>query len=128
MTSAMSSARQRALRAISAGDIVFGLGAGGQEKLLLVYDTDATSIRARHITSQALVEFDRNGHSRRVDGGGSCRIVSAATLPPEEYDVAVGLDRKMRAGKQYPDFVLSEAEIRLLSGHSDFYRAHPLPE
>jgi hypothetical protein len=124
----MSSARQQALDAIKVGDIIFGLGAGGQEKLMLVYKIHQDSIFARHVTSQAVIEFGRDGKSLHVPDGGSCTIVSTATLPDGQYSVAIGLDRKMRTGKDYPDFVLSEAEIGLLLSKGDFYRAHPLPE
>src|SRR4051812_8918051 len=107
------SARERALNAIQVGDVIFGLGAGGQDKLLFVYTADLTSFSARQITSQTQVEFGRDGKSRRVEGGGSCTIISTAKLPANEHAVAIGLDRKMRTGKEYPDFVLSKAEIQL---------------
>lgn len=124
----MSLAREHALKDVKVGDVIFGLGAGGQEKLLLVYAADATSFSARHVTSQTTVEFVRDGTCRHVEGGGTCVIVSTAALPPADYEVAIGLDRKMRTGKEYPDFVLSKAEIQLLLTHPEFFRAHPLPE
>lgn len=124
----MSLLREKALRAVKVGDIIFGLGAGGQEKLLLVYAADETSISARHVTSQTTVEFNRDGESRQVEGGGSCTIVSTAALSPADHQVAIGLDRKMRTGKDYPDFVLSKAEIQLILSYGEFFKAHPLPD
>lgn len=123
----MLSVRQAALDAVKVGDVIFGIAAGGQEKLLLVYRADENSIFARHVTSQTLVEFGRNGKSRRVPDGGSCEIISVAPLSSEDHQTALGLDRKMRTAKKYPDAVLSEAEIKLILTKSDFYRAHPLP-
>jgi hypothetical protein len=124
----MQSAREQALHAVKSGDVIFGLGAGGQEKLLLVYDVGKHSILARHVTTQMELKFDRDGKTGPVPGGGHCTIVSIAALPADQHEVAVGLDRKMRTGKDYPDFVLSKAEIQLILTYGAFFRAHPLPE
>ena len=124
----MNSARKNALDAIKVGDVVYGVSGGGNEKLLLVYEVNDDGFSARHITSKSWAEFDRNGHSKPIASGGSCTIVSIAALPAEEYKVALGLDLKMRTGKEYPDFVLSRAEIQLILTYGDFFRAHPLPE
>ena len=52
----------------------------------------------------------------------------SAALPPEEYDVAIGLDHKMRTAKEYPDAVLTKAEIQLILHHDEFFMAHLLPD
>jgi hypothetical protein len=119
--------RRQALNQIKVGDIIYGLSGAGNGKLLLVYQADETSFRARHVTSQSWAEFGRDGKSRRIPTGGTCTIVSTAALPPEEHDVALGLDRKMRTAKEYPDGVLTEAEIQLVLNHDKFFKAHPLP-
>lgn len=124
----MSSAREQALKAVRPRDVIFGIAAGGQEKLLLVYETDESKIFARHVTSQTRVEFGRDGQSLWCQGGGSCSIVSTAALSPEDHAIVIGLDRKMRTGKDYPDFVLSKEEIQLLLEHDKFFKAHLLPE
>jgi hypothetical protein len=121
------SARRQALSVVEVGDVVFGLGAGGQEKLLLVYKVDAVSIWARHVTTQVEFKFDRDGRTGPLRGGGSCTIVSVAPLPDDEYDVAIGLDRRARTEKDRPQFILTEAEINLILTKGDFYRARPLP-
>lgn len=120
--------RTQALDAVTSGDLIFGIAAGGQEKLLLVYDADEDGFWARHITSQTTVRFGRDGESRWVEGGGSCTVISTAALPPEEYEVAIGLDRKMRTAKEYPDAVLTSAEIRLILTHAEFFKASLLPQ
>jgi hypothetical protein len=120
------SSREQALAAVKVGDVIFGLGAGGQEKLLLVYKVDREGFSARHVTTQMSFRFDRDGKTRLYADGGRCTVVSIAQLPPEAHQVVVGLDRKMRAGKEYPDFVLSEAEIGLLLTHGDFFKSHLL--
>ena len=124
----MSSARERALNSVKVGDVIFGVAAGGQEKLMLVYKADKNSIFARHVTSQTSVEFGRDGKSRRVPDSGSCAIVSIAPLLPEDHAIVMGLDQKMRTAKSLADLGLSESEIDLLLRHTAFFRAHPLPE
>jgi hypothetical protein len=124
----MSSDREQALSAVRVGDVVLGMGAGGQEKLLLVHETDQTGIRARHVTTQMEFKFDRDGRTGTLADGGHCTIISVAQLPASEYQIALGLDRKMRTGKEHPDFVLSKAEIALILSKGAFYKAHPLPE
>ena len=121
------SSRGQTLKAIRVGDVIFGIAGGGQEKLMLVYKADETSIFARHVTSQAKVEFGRDGQSRRTPDGGSCTILSAEPLPPDQHQVVVGLDRKMRTAKQLTDLRLSEAVIQLLLTADKFFKAHPLP-
>lgn len=119
--------RQEILGAIEPGDVIFGVGAGGQEKLMLVYAATPSSISARHVTTQIRVEFSRDGRSIWCEGGGSCTIISAAPLPPKQRDVVVGLDRKMRSA-QLRELRLSKAEVQLLLTHHDFFKARPIPE
>ena len=121
------SARAPALNAVKVGDVIFGIAGGGQEKLLLVYDADESSFWARHVASQTTVRFGRDGKSQWVHDGGTCTIVSTAQLPPDMQVVAVGLDRKFAAQPKYPDTILSEAEIRLLRTHGQFFKARLLP-
>lgn len=123
-----TSSRDRALGAVKAGDVIFGVGEGGQEKLLLVYEVARGAIFARHVTTQMKLAFRRDGKTGPLPGGGSCTIVSTASLSPEDRAIVIGLDQKMRAGKDYPDFVLSKDEIRLLLEYDKFFKAHLLPE
>jgi hypothetical protein len=124
----MSTARQRALNAIKVGDVVYGVSDSGQEKLLIVYGASKHSFLARHITSQTSAEFGRDGKSRPIPAGGTCTIVSTAALPPQDYEVALGLDRKMRTARELTDYRLSGAEKRLILTYGDYFKAWPLPE
>ena len=119
--------RAEALNAVKVGDVIFGLGASGQDRLLLVYRADNDSFSARHITTQATFRFGRDGRTRVYANGGYITIVSTAKLPQEAYEVALGLDRKCAAQPEYPDSILSKAEIQLLLTHVKFFQAHPLP-
>lgn len=120
--------RADALNSIKVGDVIFGLAAGGQEKLLLVDKVDSQGFSARHVTTQMRFRFGRDGKTRVYADGGYIVITSTAVLPADAYDVAIGLDRKMGSGKADPDFGLSEAEIHLLLTHKAFFLARPLPE
>ena len=120
--------RANALKTIKVGDVIFGLGTGGQEKLLLVHDVDQAGFSARHITTQTTLRFDRNGKTRLDADGGQCTIRSTAVLPPKDHAVAIGLDQKMGSPRTYPDTKLSKAEIELLLTHGAYFKAHVLPQ
>lgn len=115
------------LNSVGVGDIIFGLGAGGQEKLLLVYKADKAGFSARHVTSQVMFRFDRTGKTRVYADGGYVVIVSIARLPQDMYEVALGLDRKFAAKPEYPDSIVTAAEIQLILTHDKFFKAHLLP-
>jgi len=122
------SSRIEALRAIQVGDLVFGLGAGGQEKLLLVYRADPSGFSARHVTTQMKFRFDRNGMTQIYSDGGYVKIVSTAALPADKRRVGIELDRKMGSNLEYPDTKLNEAEIRFLQTYRAFFESHLLPD
>jgi hypothetical protein len=125
----MSTAREQALQGVTAGDVIYGIAAGGQQKILLVYKADQNGFWARHVTTGTKVEFGRDGRSRQPTwDGGSCTIVSVAKLPSDEHEVAIGLDRKMRSAKKLADLRLSEAEKHLLLTVHDFFKARLLPD
>jgi len=120
--------RAEALEAVKVGDVIFGLGASGQEKLLLVERADANGFAARHVTTQMTFRFGRDGRTRAYADGGHVTIVSTALLPSEMSEVALGLDRKFAARPEYPDSVLSKDEVQLLLICKAFFMAHPLPQ
>jgi hypothetical protein len=122
------SERARALNAVKAGDVIYGIASGRQQKILFVYRADQDHIFARHITSQTKVKFRRDGTSEKTWDGGSCTIVSTAALPAKDHQVAEGLDRKMRTAKELSDLRLSDAEIDLLVNVHEYFKAHLLPE
>lgn len=123
----MGTTRTECLAAVRQGDVVYAVAANGQEKLMLVYKATPDAIFARQVTSGTKVEFDRDGRSRTVEGGGQGVIVSVARLPSAEHDVAIGLDRKMQTAGELTDLALSNAEIQLLLTMSAFFKSRPLP-
>jgi hypothetical protein len=121
------SSKVDALKAVKVGDLVFGIAAGGQEKLLLVYEADAETFWTRHVMSQTTAKFGRDGKSQWVGDGGSCTIVSTAPLPPEMHAVALELDRKFASNPDYPDSIMSKAEVQLVLTHDKVFKQHLLP-
>lgn len=121
------SSRADALGSVKVGDLIFGRGAGGQDKLLLVYEADPSGLSARHVTTQMLYRFDTDGVSDTDADGGYVTIVSLARLPPALREVALGLDRKFAGKPEYPDTILSEAEINLLLNYKRYFEADVLP-
>lgn len=95
--------------------------------LLFVYSADATALLARNIFNRANFRFGRDGVGQRVEDGQVCMIVSTAELPPEQRQVAIGLDRRMGSNPEYPDTRMTEDEIRLVLDHDDFFEARLLP-
>lgn len=115
------------LDSVRVGDVIFGLGAGGQEKLLLVHKTDADGFSARHVTTQIKFRFNREGRTSVDADGGYVTVVSIARLPDDLHEAAIGLDRKSAAQPRYPDSILSSAEIHLLLTHAKIFKAQLLP-
>lgn len=120
------SSRAHALEAIKVGDLIFGLGAGDQDKLLLVYKVDADGFSARHVTTQMSFRFSRDGRTGTYADGGYVTIVSTAPLPASLCEVALGLDRKFAARPEYPDSALTQAEIHLLLTYKEHFNANLL--
>lgn len=125
----MGAERDRYLRNISAGDVVFAYGHDGTwGMVLVVHKTTKVKIIARHITSQAYIELGRDGKSIFVDGDYTCEIVSTRPLPPEAHAVACGLERKTRLGQPPDGLMLTRAEIQFLNKAEDYFMARPLAD
>lgn len=119
--------RAQALAAIAVGDLIYGLRPDGRPDLLLVHGAGMTSLLARNVANQAEYRFGRDGDGRRIEDGRACTIVSTAALPPEQYQVAIGLDRRMGSNPEYPDTRLTEDEIQLILTHGRFFEKRLLP-
>ena len=88
--------RQTALTQLTIGDIFLAEHPSGASLICLVTSITPTIIRARRVTTQDDVEFDRITGMERLAGGasGRVRIDSIAPLPTEIREVILGLDRK----------------------------------
>lgn len=116
-----------ALAAIAVGDLIYGVRDDGRTDLLLVYEADLTTLFARNVPNQATYKFGRDGEGRRIEDGRACTIVSTAALSPEQYQVAIGLDRRMGSKPEYPDTRLTEDEVQLILTYDRFFETHLLP-
>lgn len=119
--------RSQALAAIAVGDLIYGLREGGRPDLLLVYGADSAGFLARNVLNRATFRFARDGEGRRIEDGVACTIVSTARFPPDLYEVAIGLDRRMGSNPEYPDTRMTEDEIRLVLTQDQFFEARLLP-
>lgn len=120
--------RDQILGKLERGDIAFGRSSTGQGMMMLVYDTTATAIFARHVPSQTKAVFDRTGQSKPIEAIGTIAITSAAPLPAETYNIVRGLDRKMRLMHSVEHIRLTDDEKRVLREIEEFYSSRPLPE
>ncbi|UYN99695.1 MAG: hypothetical protein KIT02_00145 [Devosia sp.] len=121
------SSRAWDLSSVTVGDFIFGLRENGRPDFLFVYSADDTTLLARNIFNQANFRFGRDGDGKRIEDDQACTIVSTAELPPEQRQVAIGLDRRMGSNPEYPDSRLTEDEIRLGLDHEDYFEARLLP-
>ncbi len=119
--------RSQALQAIVAGNLIYGIGEAGRGDLLLVYGANDTGFYARNVPSQMTYRFGQDGEGRRIEDGRKCTIVSTAALPPEQYQVAISLDRRMGSRPEYPDTRLTEDEVQLILKHAEFFEERLLP-
>lgn len=124
----MKGERDQVLQAIEPGDVLFARASDGSPKVLFVYRATDETIYVRLVTSQTKMTFDRKGKSTFVDGNYTCKITSAAPLQAHEYNIVLGLDRKMRLSHWASDVRLTDDEKRLLLTIDDFYDARLLPD
>jgi hypothetical protein len=127
MSGRVSTTNAGAIAAIRAGDVIYARSSSGQQKLLLVYEVDQKKILTRHVPTQERIAFGPDGISRPSGKKEKCRIVSTAPLSRNEYEITLGLDRKMRTARKLDDLRLSKQEIRLLLDVHNYFEAHPLP-
>jgi hypothetical protein len=116
------------LAKLERGDIAFAVSSKGQGMMMLVHDRTETTILTRHVPSQTKAEFDQDGKSNTIEGVGTLTIKSAAPLPPDTYNIVLGLDRKMRLLHSLKHIRLTDDEKRILQEAENFYTARPLPE
>jgi hypothetical protein len=133
--------RQIALRAVEAGQLFYAVDAAGPVRICLVMLVTETTILARSVTTQEIIEFDRNtGYAAHKHYGFEFNylIASIAPLPPDIHEIMLSLDRNGRAFEEKlaedPDYesppdrsILNDEQRRGLLFIAEFYRAHPLP-
>lgn len=119
--------RSAALRNLAAGDIFHAESPNGASLICLVTSVTETVIRARTVTTQRLLEFDR--HAGVAKWGAEsvlCTIDSTEPLPAEVHNVMLQIDRKFGLQQEPEGFRLTDAEKRALVYVDSHYSLHRL--
>jgi hypothetical protein len=122
---------------LSSGDIFHARAPNGASMICLVLSVAGNVIRARCVTTQEEIEFDRQiGKAFVGERGVVCVIDSIARLPPEIHDVFLKMDKKnkelmaMDEESRFADLErlkLSESEQKALIFIHSHYQSNPLP-
>jgi hypothetical protein len=118
------------------GDIFHAGAPNGASLICLVLGVKGNTIRARRVTTQEEMEFDRRtGKAEVGDTRIPCVIDSVVPLPTELHEAFVKLDRKYRAlmamdeESRFQDLErlkLSDAENKALNFVGSYYESNPL--
>jgi hypothetical protein len=115
------------LSKLTTGDIFHAHSANAPSLICLVTSTTATTIHARTVTTQLVLEFDRStGVGKPTDDLLESHIDSITPLPVDIYNVMLGIDRKFRLETDVERFRLTDAEKRALIYVDSHYESHPL--
>jgi len=100
---------------------------GASLPCLMLAVTDA-QIRARRVTTQETLVYDRRTGREVVVAPDEVVtvITSVAPLPVEIHDTLLWLDRKNRMARGFDDAALSKREIKALLFIDEHYALHPL--
>jgi hypothetical protein len=116
-----------AFDALSVGDIFHAAAPNGASLICLVTELTASRIRARTITTQISLEFDRQtGVAKWGPDKTPCIIDSTAPLPSETHDIFLRLDQRYRSSEGLEDLKLLDAEKRALVAAGSYYSKHPI--
>ena len=107
--------RKAALNNLAVGDIFHAESPNGASLICLVVAVTRTTIKARTVTTQKNLEFDRQtGAAEWGDEPALCTVDSVAPLPADIHNVMLGIDQKFRLEQQPERLKLKDAEKRAL--------------
>jgi hypothetical protein len=102
-------------------------GSAGASLICLTIAVTEISIKARRVTTQEALEFDRQTGLENCDDGRASRIDSVAPLPQAVLNIILGIDRKYRLLQDPEQAKLTDAEIRALAMYvGPHYASNPL--
>jgi len=130
--------REDLITGLSPGDIFHAEYPNGASCVCLVLSVTNDAIRARRVTTQENMEFDRKTGNENDDSGGAVAIInSVARLPPEIRAVFLEMDRKYRtfmAMDEISRFNLPSEQTKLTGAEKNalrfidaYYPSNPLP-
>ena len=128
--------REDMLKKLADGDLFDAEDEAGPTRICMVTSVTKTTILARSITVQEIIEFDRVTGAARSPF--DFVITSVAVLPRDIHDTFLGLDRKYREARSRrardPNwepptghFALTEDQKRAFLFSHDFYKQNQLP-
>ena len=115
----------RPLSRLVVGDIFNAECPNGASLICVVEAVTDDRIKARRITTQDHLEFDRLTGAT-LGYKVPCTINSVAPLPVEIHNVMLGLDRKMRLQGDPEKYRLNKEEIQAIHFVNAYYPANPL--
>lgn len=119
--------RKAALVNLAIGDIFHAESPNGASLICLVTSLTDTSIRARTVTTQLCLQFDRRtGIAEWGDQSVPCTIDSVAPLPADIHDIILGIDVKFRSEHETEQLKLNDAEKRALLYVDSHYSSNQL--
>jgi len=129
--------RKALIGSLRSGDIFHAQAPNGASMICLVLSVSDAGIRARRVTTQEELEFDRmTGQAMVGDQGLVCVIDSVVPLPADIHDVFLAMDEKNRAlmamdeKARFEDFErlkLTGPEKNALTFVHSHYTSNPLP-
>jgi hypothetical protein len=109
------------------GDIFHASSQNLSSLICLVMSVSQTNLKARTVTTQIELEFDRcTGVACWGDEAVPCSIDSVVPLPVDIHNIVVGIDRKFRLEVKESRLKLNDAEIQALIFIDSYYAANLL--
>jgi hypothetical protein len=127
----MTTDRKTALAAIAVGDLFHATTPNGTSLICRALEISDLTIRARTVTSQYALEFDRAtgvATPEIRDERVPCTVDSVASVPNEIREALLGLDRAESDKAQAEHHKLTESEQRALVFAALFYPANPIAQ
>jgi hypothetical protein len=128
----MTTDRKTALASIAVGDLFHATTPNGASLICRALEVSASTVRARTVTSQYALEFDRTTGVSTPEIEGErvpCTIDSVAPIPGEARAALLGLDEIYSiAASDDEGHKLTESERRALVFAALYYPAHPIPQ
>jgi hypothetical protein len=127
----MASDRKTALAAIAVGDLFHATTPNGASLICRALEVSASAIRARTVTLQCALEFDRESGIATPEIRGErvpCTVDSVASVPDEIREALLGLDRAESDKAKTEHHKLTNSEERALVFAAPFYPANPIAQ
>jgi hypothetical protein len=131
--------RKSLIGGLAVGDIFHAEYPNGASCICLVLWVNNETVKARRVTTQETLEFDRESGIENDNNAHSLATInSVAPLPKEVHDVFLAMDRKYqhfmamdeksRFAQEPEKFKLTNPEKEAFRFVDTYYPSHPLPD